>query len=701
MSRAKSTEWILKLVDQVTGPMNRIADSVAGTTRKVAQLNEHIERVNERSGKLARNFRNVALGGAAVGLAAQQTLAFSDNIQKQQLTVQQLFGDSSKSAESQRLQMQALTSQAKALSAVYEQDFNQVMEAANGLSKQFGIEQSAAFDLINKGFLSGANATGDFLQQVREYPTLMKEAGISAEQMIGIISQQVKDGVYSDKGIDAIKEAMLSIREMTPNAAKAINGLGLDAAKMQADIASGSISVFDAIQQISVAFAKADPTKKGAALADIFKGAGEDAGEQFISNLGTMNADLDKMIDKNNPLIAKLQERLSIEQQIANEQQNVVNNLAPATLLLQESFMKAKLAALQMVSAVASILVEFGQANPTLSKFIAIAGLATTGIYMLVTATTILGLKFVALRAKIMLATVSSNVFVASMARVSIWIGTAVVGLAAWALRATIFVARNALMIASNISLAAVTGVVTAAQWLLNAALMANPFGLVIGLIAGLVAVVALVIGKYEQWSGVLTMLLGPLGLVINLVVSFKNHWASIKNAFSAGGMIAGLKRIGFVLIDALLMPVQSLLNLLAKIPGLSNLAASGAAKIAAIRERLDKGTQVIKVEEEISRKESDAKSSIDQRSKAEQSNIDRANGNANLSNAKTTQGSNEVAGQASASGSRVLNQTLNINIEYKLEDGELRNNARQFSDDIIAHLAANLREGALQTING
>lgn len=88
-------------------------------------------------------------------------------------------------------------------------------------------------------------------------------------------------------------------------------------------------------------------------------------------------------------------------------------------------------------------------------------------------------------------------------------------------------------------------------------------------------------------------LLTGPLGIVINIVTSFVKHWNSIKTAFTDGGILAGIKRIGFVIIDAMLKPVQTLLELLSKIPKLGHLAQKGADKIAEMRNNLDKTTYV------------------------------------------------------------------------------------------------------------
>ena len=103
-----------------------------------------------------------------------------------------------------------------------------------------------------------------------------------------------------------------------------------------------------------------------------------------------------------------------------------------------------------------------------------------------------------------------------------------------------------------------------------------------------------------KVWAGVqaafnVVASLNPIGLIVMgigalvaAIASVVRHWDSLKKAFTDGGILAGLKRIGVVLLDALLLPVQKLLELLSRIPGMGKLAAGGAQRIAALRERLD-----------------------------------------------------------------------------------------------------------------
>lgn len=139
----------------------------------------------------------------------------------------------------------------------------------------------------------------------------------------------------------------------------------------------------------------------------------------------------------------------------------------------------------------------------------------------------------------------------------------------------------DAAVIAVNIATALMTGNFAA----LNAVMMANPIGLIIGAIVILTAVVVAIIAKWNEWGAALAIFLGPLGLVISLVQSFRRNWDMLVEAFQTGGIIGALKAIGSIFIDAILMPLQQLLQIASKLPGKAGeWAASGAAKIEAFR---------------------------------------------------------------------------------------------------------------------
>ena len=192
-------------------------------------------------------------------------------------------------------EMLKLRSKVQAVSEHFGTDFNETLRAANALSKGFGISMEDAMKLVQDGLVSGANAGGDFIDTVREYPRYFKEAGLSAEDFVAITTNAAQQGIFSDKGVDVIKEGNLRIREMTTATADALNGIGISAEKVQADLQAGSITTFDVMQMVAAKLNElpASSAAVGTAIADIFGGPGEDAGLEYIKTLANIQLNME------------------------------------------------------------------------------------------------------------------------------------------------------------------------------------------------------------------------------------------------------------------------------------------------------------------------------------------------------------------------------------------------------------------------
>lgn len=213
---------------------------------------------------------------------------------------------------------QDATAKIQALSGQYDKSSREIINAANSVSKAWGTSIIETLEMMQDGFLAGADINGEFLEQLREYPRLMQEAGLSQEQFFQIITQSVNEGVYSDKGIDAIKEAHLSIREMTDPTREAIEAIGLSADEIQKGLESGMYSMFDVIQMISerMTHFKSDSQEIGLVLADIWKGAGEDAGYEFLTMIHEVEGGLDDLVDVNDEYIAQKKADLELSERV-------------------------------------------------------------------------------------------------------------------------------------------------------------------------------------------------------------------------------------------------------------------------------------------------------------------------------------------------------------------------------------------------
>lgn len=226
-------------------------------------------------------------------------------------------------------ELKQFRNEVQAISDTFGKDFRETLNTANALTRQFGISTDEAVSLLKEGLISGADVSGEFLQNVREYSTFFKEAGLNADEFIAIVSQTNKDGLFSDKGIDAIKEATIRLREMTTATSTALENIGLDSKQVQKDLVSGSKTIFDVIREISARLGELPENSAavGAAIADIFGSPGEDAGLQYLKTLKDIDTSMQTVM-KSSGELGELQ-RARIDSEI--ELQNAISEFADIT----------------------------------------------------------------------------------------------------------------------------------------------------------------------------------------------------------------------------------------------------------------------------------------------------------------------------------------------------------------------------------
>ena len=277
---------------------------------KVMEMGKSVEDLKVKFGAL----KNTALslltnpyflamaGVAGVGMAFKWWYDYNKGLMEATRLTQQftgLTGDEMKSVRNEVL----------AVSNTFGLEFTETMQSANTMSKAFGISVSESLKIMQDGLVSGANANGEFLDTIKEYPRYFKEAGLNAEEMVAISTQATKEGIFSDKGVDTIKEGNLRLREMTTATAAALDGIGISSKQVQKDLQDGSKTTFQVMQEVANKLKELPQSSAavGSAIADIFGGPGEDAGLAYIEMLGDIELDMNKVKAKSGE-IAKAQE---------------------------------------------------------------------------------------------------------------------------------------------------------------------------------------------------------------------------------------------------------------------------------------------------------------------------------------------------------------------------------------------------------
>lgn len=184
----------------------------------------------------------------------------------------------------------------QAIADTMGKDYKETLSTVDALMANYGLTAQQSMKVVEDGFASGADLSGDMLSKIQQYSPTFHDAGISAEQMVAIL-QQTRSGIFSDKGLDIITMASKRIREMSTGTRSALEGIGIDVNKVQDDLASGARSTFDVVQEISTKMKNfgADSQQVGSVLKDVFGRQGADAGIKLIEQLDTMSTSLEEV----------------------------------------------------------------------------------------------------------------------------------------------------------------------------------------------------------------------------------------------------------------------------------------------------------------------------------------------------------------------------------------------------------------------
>ena len=87
---------------------------------------------------------------------------------------------------------------------------------------------------------------------------------------------------------------------MSDTTSKSLKAIGLDATKIQQELANGTTTTFEVIQRVSEKLDSLPASSKvvGEAIANIFGGPGQDAGLQYLTTLHDISLNLDEVKEK-------------------------------------------------------------------------------------------------------------------------------------------------------------------------------------------------------------------------------------------------------------------------------------------------------------------------------------------------------------------------------------------------------------------
>ena len=434
----------------------------------------------------------------------------------------------------------AVTEAAIILSKATKEDLGVSARSLTGILNQFGLAAEESTIIINAlaaGSKAGAAAVPLISQAIDKFGTAAASLNISVEESVGLVETLAEKSIFGAEAGTNLRNILLKMAT--------VKALPKDALVQLEKFGVNTDIVSDSSLSLSVRLRELSKIQDDAtALTKVFGKENFIAGQILLQNVDKVDS-FTKAVTGTN---------------VALEQADLNSNTFSNRLE-------------ELQNAWVNIITQNESANGLLGAFknllvFAADNLATIVKWILITVGAFVAMKLILLISR------------AALTAYNIVLGISAViqGKSGIALRSNT-IALKAYAFAARI--------VTVAQMAWNLAMSLNPIGLIIIGILALIALVTVIINKWNTWGAALSIFLGPLGLIISLIQSFRRNWDAIMQAFKTEGILAGFKKIGAVILDAVLMPLQQVFQLLSNIPGLGDFARSAIAGIEEFRKDL------------------------------------------------------------------------------------------------------------------
>lgn len=231
----------------------------------------------------------VTAGAAAVVAATKMWADYNDELNRQTNVTTVTTGLKGDDADN-------LTIGVRALARTYDVDFREAINAANTLIQQFGVSGEQALSLLQDGMQGMiAGGGGKLLSMIQQYAPSFRDAGIEASQLVAII-QNSEGGIFTDQNMNAIVMGIRNIRLMTKQTSDALAQLGIDGEDMSRKLEDGSMTIFEALRQVSGAIDNVGSGSQaaGEVMQSVFGRQGTMAGTKLGEAIATLNTNLEE-----------------------------------------------------------------------------------------------------------------------------------------------------------------------------------------------------------------------------------------------------------------------------------------------------------------------------------------------------------------------------------------------------------------------
>lgn len=302
------------------GVNNRFATSIIGMTRDGGGL----QGMFTKAGAAAKSFGQtlmmlltnpafIAIAGiGAAGVAFKWFYDYNQGIAEATRLTKEFFGLANDQTVGLRNELQATAD-------TFGKDYKEVLTAVDTLVSQYGISAFEASEIVRKGFQAGADLGGTFLSQINQFAPAFRDAGVNAEQLVAVISQ-TRSGIFNEQGMTAMQMGFKRLREMSDSTREALQGIGVDVDAMVRGLSDGSITMIDALQEVSQKLNNVgeNSTEAGAVLKDVFGRQGANGGMLLAKEIGNINTELEDAV-KHTGEWGEMQGKLAKSQEELND----------------------------------------------------------------------------------------------------------------------------------------------------------------------------------------------------------------------------------------------------------------------------------------------------------------------------------------------------------------------------------------------
>ncbi|MEM8525911.1 MAG: hypothetical protein AAGG68_14830 [Bacteroidota bacterium] len=226
----------------------------------------------------------------------------------------------------------SFTAQLKGVTDILETDVEETLGAVNSAARTFGRDFSESLDVVEKGLIRVSNRD-EFLDNIREYSSAAKDAGIAFEDFISILISSQQSGSFNDTVIDGILlDGIVKIREASDSTRSALeSAFGKKFTdNLFKNIRTGSITAIEGLQEVAEAIEKGDLNGQQLqqVVSTLFSTGGETSERVLLETLRNIGDETSRAIDFTSSYITRLEELSKQSKRLATEQTLLATQLS-------------------------------------------------------------------------------------------------------------------------------------------------------------------------------------------------------------------------------------------------------------------------------------------------------------------------------------------------------------------------------------